>query len=201
MKSRDDSGQRQHSVVSRARHLWGNGWHGHRIPPATERAIKGPSVFESQAKTIKVHRLPQRIALEEAVGSPFFIAHGTHHPTPIIIGMKDGLPPYNTPFLEDTDDRLNNVLKRLESMDASGITYEIVSLSCPGVEGILDSDEAVDLAQKTNSALYEMYVKAYPTGFDLFCSVPTPLRPASTLAAKKQSVNPDTDRVSNRKLQ
>ncbi|KAK0113446.1 hypothetical protein ONS95_013704 [Cadophora gregata] len=123
-------------------------------------------------ETIKVDRLPRKIALEEAVGSPFFVAHGTHPPTPMIIGMKDGLPPYNTPFLEDIDDRLNNVSKRLESMDASGIAYAIVSLTCPGVEGILDADEAVDLARKTNDALYEMYVKAHPTRFGFFCSVP-----------------------------
>ncbi|KAK9327537.1 hypothetical protein V1520DRAFT_299219, partial [Lipomyces starkeyi] len=122
-------------------------------------------------ETIKVDRLNQKIALEEAVGSPYFIAHGTHPPTPMITGMKDGLPPYNIPFLEDIDDRLNNVEKGLESMDASGITYATVSLTCPGVEGILDPDEAVELARKTNDAIYELYVKSHPTRFGLFCSV------------------------------
>jgi predicted TIM-barrel fold metal-dependent hydrolase len=123
-------------------------------------------------ESIKVDRMQGKIALEEAVGSPFFVAHGTHPPTPMIQGLKNGLPPYNTPFLEDIDDRLNNVEKRLQSMDASGISYAIVSLTCPGVEGILDADEAVELAKKTNDALYEIYVKAQPDRFGFFASVP-----------------------------
>ncbi|GAM36640.1 amidohydrolase [Talaromyces pinophilus] len=122
--------------------------------------------------TIKVKRLEGKIALEEAVGSPYFVAHGTHPPTPMIAGMKDGLPPYNIPFLNDIDDRLNDVGKRLESMNASGIGYSIVSLTCPGVEGILNPDEAVDLAKKTNDAIYNAYVKAHPTRFGFFASVP-----------------------------
>lgn len=126
----------------------------------------------STTATIAVNRTTKKIALEEAIGSPYFVAHGTHPPTPMISGMKNGLPPYNTPFLEDIDDRLNNIEKRLESMDASGIDYAIVSLTCPGIEGILDADEAVELARKTNDAIYENYVKAHPTRFGFFCCVP-----------------------------
>lgn len=124
------------------------------------------------SQTIKVERINGKIALEEACGSPFFVAHGTTPPTPMITGMENGLPPYNTPFLEDIDDRLNNVEKRVASMDQSGIGYAIVSLTCPGVEGILDAEEAVDLAEKTNDAIHEKYVKAYPGRFGFFCSVP-----------------------------
>ncbi|KIW23937.1 uncharacterized protein PV07_09684 [Cladophialophora immunda] len=123
-------------------------------------------------ETIAVKRLQGKIALEEAVGSPYFLAHGTHPPTPMIVGAKGGIPPYNTPFLADIDDRLNNVEKRLKSMDASGISYAIVSLTCPGIEGILDADGAVELAQKTNDALHDLYVKAHPDRFGFFCSVP-----------------------------
>jgi gamma-resorcylate decarboxylase len=123
-------------------------------------------------ETINVIRIHGKIALEEAVGSPYFVAHGTHPPTPMIQGMKDGLPPYNTPFLEDIDDRLNNVEKRLQSMDASGIGYAIVSLTCPGIEGILDAEEAVELAKKTNDAMYENYAKAHPDRFGFFASIP-----------------------------
>lgn len=126
----------------------------------------------STTASIAVERMPGKIALEEATGSPHFVAHGTHPPTPMIIGSKDGLPPYNTPFLEDIDDRLNNVEKRLQSMDQSGIGYAIVSLTCPGVEGIFDPEEAVELARKTNDSLYELYVKPHPTRFGFFCSVP-----------------------------
>ncbi|EUC48288.1 hypothetical protein COCMIDRAFT_34165 [Bipolaris oryzae ATCC 44560] len=137
-------------------------------------------------ETIKFDRLKQKIAFQEAVGSPYFIAHGTHPPTLMITGMKDGLPPYNTPFLEDIDDRLNNVEKRLESMDASGIAYAIVSLTCSGVEGILYPDEAVELAKKTNDAIYEIYVKVHPTRFGFFCSVAIqkPEEAAKELGAK-----------------
>ncbi|KAL1851904.1 hypothetical protein Plec18167_007595 [Paecilomyces lecythidis] len=149
-------------------------------------------------ETIKVERLQGKIALEEAVGSPYFVAHGTHPPTPMIIGLKDGLPPYNAPFLEDIDDRLNNVQKRLESMDASGIGYAIVSLTSPGVEGILDPEEAVTLAKKTNDAIYDLYVKAHPTRFGFFACVPMqkPLeaakeleRAVKTLGAKGVLIN------------
>ncbi|KAL2209378.1 metal-dependent hydrolase [Sarocladium strictum] len=123
-------------------------------------------------ESIPVQRMPGKIALEEAIGSPHFVSHGTHPPTPMIVGLENGLPPYNTPFLEDIDERLNNVEKRLESMDASGISYAVVSLTCPGVEGILDADEAVELARKTNDSTYENYVKAHPTRFGFFCAVP-----------------------------
>ncbi|VUC22712.1 unnamed protein product [Clonostachys rosea] len=138
-------------------------------------------------ESIIVQRLQGKIALEEAVGSPYFVAHGTHPPSPMIIGSRNGLPPYNTPFLEDIDDRLDNIEKRLASMNASGIGYAIVSLTCPGVEGILDADEAVELARKTNDALYELYVKAHPTRFGFFASVPMQ-RPAEAAKELERTV-------------
>ncbi|KAJ5718833.1 uncharacterized protein N7483_009915 [Penicillium malachiteum] len=56
-------------------------------------------------------------------------------------------------------------------MNASGIDYAIVSLTCPGMQGILDTGEAVELARKTNDAIHEHYVKAHPTRFGYFASV------------------------------
>ncbi|RAO73149.1 uncharacterized protein BHQ10_009161 [Talaromyces amestolkiae] len=123
-------------------------------------------------ETIKVNRVHGKIALEEAVGSSYFVAHGTYPPTPMILGMQGTLPPYNQSFLHDIDDRLDDIPKRLKSMGASGIEYAIVSLTCPGIEGVLNADEAVRLAKLTNDDIYEKYVKAHPTRFGFFACVP-----------------------------
>jgi gamma-resorcylate decarboxylase len=121
-------------------------------------------------KTITVRRVEGKIAFEEAVNSPYFDAYTTYPPTQLITGY-DGLPA-KPEFAADIVQRLDDVDKRLESMDASGVQYAIVSLTAPGIEGVLDPDTAVDLARKTNDAIYEKYVKAHPDRFAFFACVP-----------------------------
>lgn len=122
-------------------------------------------------ETIAVKRLQGKIAIEEAVGSPCFKAHLTYPSQPMIDGLS-GLP-FSQAFLDDIDTRLDDVELRLQSMDQSGIAYAVLSLTAPGIEGIFDGDVAVDFARKTNDAIYEKYVKAYPDRFGFFACLPT----------------------------
>jgi predicted TIM-barrel fold metal-dependent hydrolase len=122
-------------------------------------------------ETIQVKRLQGKIAIEEAVGSPYWKAHLTYPSQPMIQDL-DGLP-FCREFLADIDTCLDDVELRLHSMDQSGISYAVVSLTAPGVEGIFDPDVAVEFARKTNDAIHEKYVKAYPDRFGFFACLPT----------------------------
>lgn len=122
-------------------------------------------------ETVKVTRIQGKIAIEEAVGSPFWKAHMPLPPQPMIAGIMD--LPFSKGFLDDIDTRLDNVELRLQSMDQSGISYAVLSLTAPGVEGIFDADVAVEMARKTNDAIYETYVKPYPDRFGFFACLPT----------------------------
>jgi predicted TIM-barrel fold metal-dependent hydrolase len=128
------------------------------------------SIPRTSSQLITVRRLEGKIALEEAVNSPYFNAAATHPPTQLIKDF-DGMPASHD-VGADIFQRLDDIDKRLESMDVSGIQYAIVSLTSPGIEGVLDPDKAVDLARKTNDAIYETYVKAHPRRFGFFACVP-----------------------------
>ena len=56
---------------------------------------------------------------------------------------------------EFTDDILDLGDKRLGYMDAAGIELAILSLNAPGVQCVLDTGEAVEMARKGNDALAE----------------------------------------------
>jgi len=60
---------------------------------------------------------------------------------------------------------------RLEDMDANGIDMQILSLTTPGIQAIIDGDEAVYRAQKTNDFLAEV-VRAHPTRYAGFACLP-----------------------------
>lgn len=124
----------------------------------------------STNETIKVNRYPGKIALEEAVGVPFFDALWTYPKLSVVAGVD--IVNFNEEFMKDTHHRLDDVDSRLQSMDQSGISYAIVSITSPGIEGILDADIAVDFARRTNDTIYKKYVEAYPDRFGFFCSVP-----------------------------
>ncbi|KAH8805267.1 amidohydrolase 2 [Xylogone sp. PMI_703] len=128
------------------------------------------SVPRTSNGTLKVNRTQGKIAIEEAVGSPCWPANQTYPPKPQLIGLKDELP-FNTEYYNDCQDRLNDVGKRLKSMDNAGISYAVVSLTSPGIQGILDPNIAVDFARKTNDDTYQRYVKAYPDRFGFFACV------------------------------
>jgi predicted TIM-barrel fold metal-dependent hydrolase len=44
-------------------------------------------------------------------------------------------------------------------------------LPVPGIKGILDADEAMELPKRINNVLYEIYVKAHPDRLGFFASV------------------------------
>ena len=127
------------------------------------------TIPRTTTKTVEVERLEGKIAIEEAVNSPYFNAAATYPVTQSIKGW-DGMPANGT-VGADIMHRLDDVLMRLESMDRSGISYAVVSLTSPGIEGVLDADTAVELARKTNDAMYEKYPKAHPTRFGFFACV------------------------------
>lgn len=120
--------------------------------------------------TSAVPRLQGKITLEEAIGATWWPAFLTTPPTNQIAGLE-GLP-FSAEFLKDVDDRLTDIPSRLASMDQSGIAYQIVSLTSPGIEGIFDAKTAVEYAVKINDMMVEQYVKPHPTRFGFFCSVP-----------------------------
>jgi len=49
--------------------------------------------------------------------------------------------------------------RRLDNMDATGIEFALLSLNAPGVQGILDSQEAIRVARKGNDAIAEAMVR------------------------------------------
>jgi uncharacterized protein len=62
--------------------------------------------------------------------------------------------------------------QRLRTMDAAGITMQVLSLNAPGTQG-LDAATAVPLARQANDVLAEA-VRAHPDRFAGFATLPTP---------------------------
>lgn len=135
--------------------------------------------------TTKVPRMQGKIAVEEAVGTNWWPSYVTTPPTNQIYGC-DGLP-FSPQFLKDVDDRLTDIPARLASMDASGVAYQIVSLTSPGIEGIFDPKLAVEYAIKSNDMMANDYVKAHPKRFGFFCCVPMQ-DPAAAAAELERAV-------------
>src|ERR1700733_11612586 len=100
-----------------------------------------------------------KIALEEHIESPDFMATGTHKFT-------------DSSYFEDVDKRLQEYKLRLQDMDATGIEMTILSLTQPGVEGITNTKAAIDMAKKMNDHLANFFVKANPGRFLGFAAVP-----------------------------
>lgn len=141
------------------------------------------ALVRETSETIKVKRLQGKIVLEEAVGCPFFDAMGTVPQRTLIHGMSELI--CDPELFEDIQVRLDDVPKRLASMDQSGIAYAVVSLTSPGIEGVMNAKTAVDLARKTNDYIYEKYVKAHPDRFGFFCCVPLQDPEAATLELER----------------
>lgn len=118
---------------------------------------------------LPVKRIQGKIALEEAVGTSAFEAHLPYPPRPMIEGVES--VPFSAAFIKDITVRLNDIPARLHSMDQSGISYAIVSLTAPGIEGVTNPEKAVDFARQTNDEMYQKYVKAYPDRFGFFACV------------------------------
>src|SRR5215211_1267626 len=61
---------------------------------------------------------------------------------------------------------------RIAAMDAAGIDVQVLSLTSPGVEQLLDAPEAVAFARQTNDLLAEA-VRRHPSRFAGFAALPT----------------------------
>ena len=61
--------------------------------------------------------------------------------------------------------------ERLETMDRTGIEYAIQSLNSPGVQGILDTREAIKIARKANDKLADAMTR-HPRRFGAFAALP-----------------------------
>ena len=74
-------------------------------------------------------------------------------------------------YIDWVEERLLDVPKRLRDMDDCGIATAILSLTSPGVQGIVDVDLAISSAQETNDYIHETFVRPYPDRFAFFASV------------------------------
>lgn len=74
-------------------------------------------------------------------------------------------------YLKDVQARLHNRDARIAEMDAAGITFAPMSLTEPGIQGILDAREAVDLAKRCNDHVHDYYMNAYPGRFGGLASI------------------------------
>jgi len=61
--------------------------------------------------------------------------------------------------------------ERLDHMDNTGIEYAIQSLNAPGIQGILDTAEAIKVAKKGNDKLADATVR-HPDRFGAFAALP-----------------------------
>jgi gamma-resorcylate decarboxylase len=103
--------------------------------------------------------MDRKIALEEHIESPDFMATGSHNFT-------------DPAYFEDVENRLQEYQLRLQDMDATGIETTILSLTQPGIEGITNTKKAIDMAKKMNDHMANFFVKANPGRFLGFAAVP-----------------------------
>lgn len=100
-----------------------------------------------------------KIALEEHIESADFPATGHHDFT-------------DKAYFAEVQKRLREYRLRLRDMDATGIETTILSLTQPGIEGITDRVQAIELAKKMNDHLAEFFVANNPGRFYGFAAVP-----------------------------
>ncbi|RRV10535.1 amidohydrolase [Pseudomonas sp. v388] len=75
-------------------------------------------------------------------------------------------------YMQQVEANLLDVNDRLARMDANGIEATVLSLTSPGVQSILDSQLAIDFAQRTNDLLYSKYLETHPDRLFGFAAVP-----------------------------
>jgi predicted TIM-barrel fold metal-dependent hydrolase len=57
-------------------------------------------------------------------------------------------------------------------MDNAGISYIIVSISAPGIQGVPNMTAAIAVSKGINDEIFEKYVKPHPSRFGFFATVP-----------------------------
>ena len=73
-------------------------------------------------------------------------------------------------YSRDVEARLLNPDLHLVKMDRAGIEHAILSLTSPGVQSMVDRDEAVDLARQTNDQMATV-IRKHPDRFSGFAAV------------------------------
>lgn len=100
-----------------------------------------------------------KVALEEHWEAAEFDAIGSHEFT-------------DADYFAEVQRRLREVDQRVEDMDRNGIGISILSLTQPGIEGVTDTRQAVDLARRMNDHAAENQVSGHPERLRAFAAVP-----------------------------
>jgi len=96
--------------------------------------------------------MQNKIALEEHWETSEFT-------NPLYRRLKEQV--YLKDYLDGTTWRLADVDRRVEDNLANGIELSVISISVPGVEGLTDAGEAVDMARRVNDRAAE-FVARHP---------------------------------------
>jgi 2,3-dihydroxybenzoate decarboxylase len=100
-----------------------------------------------------------KIAFEEHVAIP-----ETLEETRAFAGESKRLTDFNRQILDMGSERL-------EIMDKTGIEFAILSLNAPGIQSVLDTRRAIELARKANDRMAEAVTK-HPKRFAAFAALP-----------------------------
>ena len=104
-----------------------------------------------------------------AVKKPYIIALEEHYLDPELKQQSANL---NAIAPRDIVERLDDLgALRLKEMDESGIDFQVLSHSIPGLQGV-DAATGVPLARRVNDRLHEA-VRAHPDRFAAFAALPT----------------------------
>lgn len=74
-------------------------------------------------------------------------------------------------YMDDIDAKLLDPNELIRLMDEHGVEQTVVSLTSPGVQGILDPEQAKTLARDSNDYARSEYVNAYPSRLSFFAAV------------------------------
>src|ERR1700722_16933864 len=93
-----------------------------------------------QTSSLRSRKLKNKIALEEHFATDLTIDQSKIYSQPVVWErLKANL--------------LDIEQQRLERMDEGGVAFSILSLNSPGIQGIPDVKEAIDVARRSNDAL------------------------------------------------
>src|ERR1700676_384964 len=99
-------------------------------------------------------------------GKPYIIALEEHYQDAELRRVTGG------PGMPNIEERLDDLgALRLKEMDESGIDFQVLSHSIPGLQGV-DAATGVPLARRVNDRLHEA-VRAHPDRFAAFAALPT----------------------------
>jgi len=99
------------------------------------------------------------------------IAFEEHMAIPETTGETRDFAGESSDFDEFTREILDLDDMRLKYMDQTGIEMAILSLNAPGVQSILDTDEAIEIARKGNEAMAGA-IERHPTRYRAFAALP-----------------------------